>query len=168
MKRLRIQFLFAVAVLCSQASARMPVVPTLGSRVPQNVVVARTHAQECLTDINHHDPCASIKISNVLFTIAWDADTKAVSYLFTEDHHFRTDSELGVGGWCNIAPKVGEPVALFSYMDWLVTPKWAATFQSLSGDAAWYAALRKDASRPRYARIVGFVQSQYLKTGSEQ
>jgi hypothetical protein len=103
-------------MLGSQASAQMTDVPRLGARVPEKVVVARTHVQECLTDINHHDPCASIKISNVLFTIAWDADTKAVSYLFTEDHHFRTDSELGVGGLCNIAPKVGEPVALFSWI----------------------------------------------------
>ena len=113
--------------------------------------------------MNHHDPCASIKIESVLFTIAWDADSKLISYLFTEDHHFVTDSELGVGGSCNVAPKVGEPVTLFSYLDWLVTPKWADTLQGLSGDAVWYAALRKDASRPRYAKITGFVQSRYLK-----
>jgi len=31
----------------------------------------------------------------------WDGDTKTVSYLFTEDHHFVTDSELGIGGPCN-------------------------------------------------------------------
>lgn len=130
--------------------------------------MARTGDHECRTDVNHHDPCASIKIKNVLFTIAWDADTKAVTYLFTEDHRFIGDSELGVGGLCNVAPKVGEPVALFSYMNWLVTPKWADTNQDLSGDAVWYATLQKDATRLRYARITGFVQSRYLRTDAEE
>jgi hypothetical protein len=156
---------FAVAIFWSHAGAQVPEVPPLGSRVPEQVMVTRTGAQLCLTDVNYYDPCASIKIRNVLFTIAWDADTKAISYLLTEDHHFRTDSELGVGGSCNVAPKVGKPFALFSYMDWLVTPKWADTLQGLSGDAVWYAALRKDATRPRYARIAGFVQSRYLRVG---
>jgi hypothetical protein len=155
--------LFALALCAPQAEAQEMKVPTLGSRVPEQVIVARTGAQECPTDVDHRDPCASIKIESVVFTIAWDADSKLISYLFTEDHHFVTDSELGVGGSCNVAPKVGEPVALFSYLDWLVTPKWADTLQGLSGDTVWYAALRKDASRPRRAKITGFVQSRYLK-----
>jgi hypothetical protein len=156
---------FAVAIIGGDARGQVSKVPPLGSRVTEQVMVARTGAQECLTDVNHHDPCASTKIKNVLFTIAWDADTKAISYLFTEDHKFMTDSELGVGGSCNVAPKVGEPVALFSYLDWLVTPKWSDTRQDLSGAAVWYAALHKDATRPRYARIYGFVQSRYLRAG---
>jgi len=118
---------FAVLIWGSHARAQTPKVPLLGSRIPEYVLMKRTGDQECRTDVNHRDPCASIKIKNILFTVAWDADTKAITYLFTEDRRFVGDSELGVGGLCNVAPKVGEPVAFFSYMNWLVTPKWAGT-----------------------------------------
>lgn len=157
--------IFAIAIFSGHARAQLLSVPALGSQVPRQVLVARTGTQDCLTDVNHRDPCASVQIKNVRFLIAWDADSKAISYLFTEDHRFVTDSELGVGGHCNVAPKVGEPLALFSYLDWLVTPKWADTRQASSGDAVWYAALQKESARPRYATITGFVQSRYLKVG---
>ncbi|HWO37424.1 MAG TPA: hypothetical protein VNO32_52270 [Candidatus Acidoferrum sp.] len=160
-------YVFVAATFGSQAAAQLVSLPVLGSRASEQVM-AGNGDQQCMTDIDHHDPCASIKIKNVLFTIAWDADAKTVSYLFTEDHHFVTDSELGIGGSCNVAPKVGEPVALFPYLDWLVTPKWADTRQDLSGDALWYAALQKDATHPRYDRIAGFVQSRYLTEAKEQ
>lgn len=45
----------------------------------------------------------------------------------------------------------------------LVTPKWADMIGNLSGDAKWYAALRRDAPQSEYGKIVGFVQSRYLK-----
>jgi hypothetical protein len=161
-------YVFVAATFGSQAAGQVVSLPMLGSRVSEQVIAARNGDKECLTDIDHLDPCASIKVKDVLFTIAWDADTKTVSYLFTEDHHFVTDSELGIGGSCNVAPKVGEPIALFPYLDWLVTPKWADTRQDLSGDALWYAALRKDVTHPRYARIAGFVQSRYLTTNANE
>jgi hypothetical protein len=126
-------------------------------------LAARIDGQFCLTDAKHHDPCASIRIKNVLFEIAWDENTRAISYLFTSDHHFVTESELGVGGLCNIAPKIGEPVILSAFLDWMITRKWADASPDLSGDAVWYAALQKYSPKPRYARIVGFVQSRYLK-----
>jgi hypothetical protein len=34
----------------------------------------------------------------MLFKIAWDRETSAVTFLLTEDPHLVTDSELGVGG----------------------------------------------------------------------
>ena len=161
-------YVFVAATSGSQAAGQVASLPVLGSRVSEHVIAAGSGDQQCLTDIDHRDPCTSIKIKNVLFTIAWDADTRTVSYLFTEDHHFVTDSELGIGGSCNVAPKVGDLVALFPYLDWLVTPKWADTRQDLSGDARWYAALRKDATHPRYARITGFVQSRYLRADAKE
>ena len=59
--------------------------PKLGARVPPQVLRARTPSQQCLTDINHNDPCASVRIEQMLFTIAWDAHTKEMTYLFTSD-----------------------------------------------------------------------------------
>jgi hypothetical protein len=40
---------------------------------------------------------------------------------------------------------------------------WADSVEDLSGDAVWYAALRKESALLPYGRIVGFVQSRYLK-----
>jgi len=161
-------YVFAAATFGSQAAAQVLSVPHLGSRVSEQVIAARNGDQQCLTDIDHHDPCASIKINNVLFTIGWDETTKTVSYLFTEDHHFVTDSELGIGGQCNVAPRVGGPVVLFPYLDWLLARRWADTKHELTGDALWYAALQKDAAHPRYARIAGFIQSRYLRTDAKE
>jgi hypothetical protein len=71
-------------------------VPDLGSQVPSFVVKARN--RQCLTDIKHYDPCASVQIDGKSFTIAWDTQTKAITYTFTDDLHFQTDNELSVGG----------------------------------------------------------------------
>jgi hypothetical protein len=67
---------FVALMLGGHARAQVRTVPQLGSRVPELVLRARSHDQQCLTDVSHYDPCASIKIRNVLFTIAWDADTR--------------------------------------------------------------------------------------------
>jgi len=139
-------------------------VPALGSQVSPRVLKARLHAQECPTDINHRDPCASIKIKNVLFTIAWDKDTKAITYLFTDDRTFVTNSELSVGGECRLLDEGGTPEDVAQYMGWLVTPKWSDTEDAVSGKTIWYAALRRGA-KTGYGTIVGFVQSRYLKLG---
>jgi hypothetical protein len=101
----------------------------------------------------------------MLFAIAWDTHTKEITYLFTSDHRFLTDSELGVGGHTRLVDEDGKAFDLAQYMNWLVTPQWADTVQSLSGDATWYAALRRDATSPEYGTIGGFVQSRYLKKG---
>jgi hypothetical protein len=127
------------------------------------VLKASSDDKQCLTDINHRDPCASVRIERMLFTIAWDTQTKAITYLFTEDPRLVTDSELGVGGRCRLVNEAGQPDDVAGYMDWLVTPKWADTIRNLSGDVTWYAALRKDAPQSEYGKIVGFVQSRYLK-----
>jgi hypothetical protein len=157
--------LFALVLHAPQAEAQESNVPKLVSQVPQRVLRARTRSQGCLTGTNHHDPCASVRIKGTLFTIAWDTHTKEITYLFTSDHRFITDSELGVGGGCRLVDEGGKAFDLAQYMNWLVTPRWADTAGSLSGDATWYAALRRDTTSSEYGRVVGFVQSRYLKIG---
>lgn len=147
---------FALVLAIGQARAQETQVPDLGNQVPPYVLKARTRVQECLTDIARHDPCASVKIHSKRFMIAWDSKTKAVTYIFTEDPHFLTDSELSVGGSCGLS----DSTEVIRYKDWVITPKWADTARDLSGDAVWYVALRK--TTPEYSRIVGFVQSRYL------
>jgi hypothetical protein len=148
---------FALVLAVVQASAEEIDVPDLGFQVPAYVLKARTHSKECLTSIARHDPCASVTIRSKRFMIAWDSETKAITYIFTKDPRFLTDSELGVGGLCRLS----EPTEVVHYRGWLITPKWADTVRDLSGDAVWYAALRRTSAE--YTQIVGFVQSRYLK-----
>ena len=98
----------------------------------------------------------------MLFTIAWDTQTKTIRYLFTDDRRLVTDSELGVGGKCHLVDEAGKPDDVVPYIHWLVTLKWTDTIGVLSGDARWYAVLSRDALQSEYGKIVGFVQSRYL------
>ena len=100
--------IFSIMVLAGQVGAQEPKVPSLGSPVPKQVIAARSRGQRCLTDIDHHDPCASVRIRRVLFTVAWDEQTKVVTYLFIADHRLVTDSELGVGGGCRLVDETGK------------------------------------------------------------
>jgi hypothetical protein len=163
-----VAFPLLAAAFIVDASGQIQSVPLLGSHVPEQVIRARAGDQQCLVDLDRHDPCASVKIKGILFTIAWDAETRAISYLFTDDHHFVTDSELGIGGSCNVAPKTGEPVALFPYLDGLVAPKWSDAKRDMSGNAVWYAVLHRDTLFPRRATITGFVQSRFLEIASQE
>src|SRR5580700_8136424 len=83
--------LFSVMIFSRCVGAQELKVPSLGSPVPKQVVTAQTRAQRCLTDVNRHDPCASVRIRGLLFTIAWDEQTNVVTYLFTADHRLVTD-----------------------------------------------------------------------------
>lgn len=150
-------FFFALVLGGVKASAEETYMPNLGFDVPGYVLKARTRAQKCITDVARHDPCASVKISGKKFIIAWDSDTKAITYIFTEDRRFLTDSELSVGGSCRLSRSTEN----VHYKGWLITPAWSDTAKDLSGDALWYAALWK--ITPEYSRIVGFVQSRYLR-----
>ncbi len=155
--------LIAVLMLAGRVDAQDAKLPSLGSPVPKQVITARTRGQQCLTDVNHHDPCASVRIRGVLFTVAWDEQTKVVTYLFTADHHLVTDSELGVGGGCRLVDEAGRPYVGVRYIGWFITPKWADTIRDFSGDAIWYAALRRDAPQSENGTVVAFVRSRYLR-----
>jgi hypothetical protein len=154
---------FAIVLAVLPAGAQAKHAPEIGAQVPPYVVRARTHSQQCFTDIDRRDPCASVKIGGWFFTIAWDARTRAIVYIFTDDRRLVTDSELSVGGSCRLVDEAGRPDETSSYMGWVITPQWADTVRDLSGDAIWYAALRKETSNPEDGQIVGFLQSRYLK-----
>jgi len=153
----------AILLLAGRVEGQDAKVPSLGSPVPKQVTTARTPSQQCLTDVNHHDPCASLRIRGVLFTVAWDEQTKVVTYLFTADHRLVTDSELGVGGGCRLVDEAGKPYVFVQYIGWLVTTAWADTIRDFSGDAVWYAALRPDDPQSENGKVVGFLQSRYLR-----
>jgi hypothetical protein len=153
----------AILLLAGRVDAQDPKVPSLGSPVPKQVITARTRGRQCLTDVNHHDPCASVRIRGVLFTVGWDEQTKVVTYLFTADHRLVTDSELGVGGGCRLVDEAGKPYFFVPYTGWLITTAWTDTIRDFSGDAIWYAALRRDGPQSENGTVVAFVQSRYLR-----
>ena len=153
-------------VLCaSRAVAQNKQIPKLGSEVPAYVLKARADSQQCLTDTGDRDPCASVKIGKTEFTIAWDVTTNKVTYLFTSDPGLIMDGELSVGRTCSLVEPAVTPNKLFHYMNWLITPAWVSTARNVSGEARWYAALRRNAANSVYGTIVSFVQSRYLNAG---
>ena len=112
---------------------------------------------------HYRDPCVTVNISAHRVTVAWDQQTRAVTYLFTDDQRLLGDSELSVGGSCRVAGDSGRSASrLIKYGQWLVTEDWRESFREWSGAATWYAALRVDSEKPGYATIVGFVQDRYL------
>jgi hypothetical protein len=125
-------------ILCvSQGLAQKTNVPKLGSKVPSYVQKARADSQECVTDpqAGHRDPCASVTIQKTRFTIAWDAKTNEITYLFTDDPNLIMDSELSVGGSCRLVEQDGKPIEIFDYMGWLITPEWTDVARRVSDDA---------------------------------
>ncbi len=158
--------LLVVVSIGADAKAQRSKVPLLGSQVPKSVMMARVGHHQCLTDVNHHDPCSSIKIRGLRFTIAWDAHTKDITYIFTDDRRLVTDSELGVGGAGTLVDEEGKPYPVAEYVGWLITPYWSDTTQYLSDDAIWYAALRRGPGAED-GTVVAFVQSRYLKLPQE-
>ena len=153
---------FCVTLCSAQDGAQGASFPKLGDPVPAYILKARLQSALCVTDVSHRDPCATLRIEGFLFTVAWDANTAAITYLFTQDLHVITDSELGVNGSCRVVDQAGSPYQMTQYLDWLVTPKWADAIRDLSGDATWYATLAKNPKKPGYGQIEGFVQSRYL------
>jgi hypothetical protein len=150
-----IPFLLLASTLASQTKPRL----RLGATVPQIALAYK--GKNCLTDVGHYDPCASLKVGRAMFTVAWDANSKAITYVFTRD--LVTDSELAAGGSCRVQDEFGKPDATTPYNEWVIDPKWVDTAEDVSGDALWYAVLKPSPSNREYAQIVGFIQTKYLK-----
>jgi hypothetical protein len=152
----------ALVLLALPSSAQIAHLPQLGDPAPTAVFGAEKHGKVCETGLGHKDPCAEIEIAKIKFTVAWDAQTKAITYLFTDDRRVLTDSHLSVGTTCLVVDSSGVPDPTVPYMKWIIDPKLKGAYTSAAGNATWYAALQKDGDDPHYGNIVGFVQSSYL------
>jgi hypothetical protein len=145
----------------SPAHAQLKNVPQLGSPLPASLNTADKHEKRCHTADVHLDPCTEVEIGNVRYTIAWDEQTKAITYLFTADPHILTDNGLAVGNSLRVAD-AGTSDPVVPYMKWMIDPKWKDTDGKL-GAATWYAVLHKDDYDRHFGDVVGFVQSSYLQ-----
>jgi hypothetical protein len=154
--------LFAALVgLCATSSAHD--VPALGSKLPGFVLRASNGSRECETGAAHREPCTTVLVKGHPLTIAWDEQTKEITYLFTDDPKLAGDSELGIGGLCRLSGDAGRSDSpVFPFMRWLISPDWTESFLDWSGRAIWYAALRRSEENRAYSIIEGFVQSRYL------
>jgi hypothetical protein len=146
----------------SPAHAQIENLPQLGTPVPAPILAADKKEKRCRTGETQVDPCTEVAIGDVRYTIAWDAGTQAVTYLFTDDPHVVTDNGLAVGNSLRIAD-AGNTDTTVPYMKWMIDPKWKDTDARL-GKAVWYAALRKDYDH-HFGDVVGFVQSRYIPIG---
>jgi hypothetical protein len=142
-----------------KATPRPAVLPSLGDPVPAAILKARAASKTCDTGEGRHDPCATVPIHRERITIAWDAATARVTWLYSTT--LTTDSDIAVGDEGRIdSDSPVTPYLVAAITHGFVTPDWADTVQDLSGSALWYAVMRP--SRPHYGKIVGFVLSIYL------
>jgi hypothetical protein len=148
-----------VPALPARAQARS--LPKVGAPVP-DFVTAEKHTKECATGTGHKDPCVELEIDRIKYTVAWDAQTKAVTWLFTDDRRIVTDTQLAVGNSCRLVQDSGAPDAIVSYLKWIIDPRWKGMAPDITGSAVWYAALHKDPFDATFGSVVGFVQSAYL------
>ena len=158
-----IRLFISFVVLLPWTGAQAQEFPVIGAEVSAYLVRTRSETKQCESGTTHHDPCATVNIRGHRVTVAWD-QTKAVTYLFTDDRRLVGDSELSVRGSCRVAGDSGRGDSrLIKYRQWLVTEDWGERFSKWSGEATWYAALHVHSEKPGYATIVGFVQSRYRK-----
>lgn len=147
----------------SPARAQLKNLPQLGSPAPASFFTSAKHEKECRTGADHRDPCTEVAIGGIRYTIAWDAQTKDVTYLFTDDRALVTDSGLSVGSTCRVIEDSGAPDPTVSYMKWVIDPKWKGRNASSADPRVWFAAMHKDGLDPKYGDIVGFIQSSYIQ-----
>jgi hypothetical protein len=145
------------------AHAQIAHLPHLGSPVPPSLLTVEKHEKQCRTAKSHYDPCVEIDIQKIRYTVAWDAQTKNVTYLFTDDRHLVTDTGLAVGNVCRVVADSGHPDSTVSYLKWVIDPRWKDQASKLGQTSVWFAALQKDNFDTTYDNIVGFVQSRYLQ-----
>ncbi|HTV15154.1 MAG TPA: hypothetical protein VME68_10585 [Acidobacteriaceae bacterium] len=150
----------ALLLPAAPVQAQVRSLPKLGAPVP-DFVTAEKH-KECSTGPGHKDPCAEIDIEKIRYIVGWDAQTKAVTWLFTDDRRLVTDTQLAVGNSCHLVQDSGAHDSTVPYLKWIIDPRWKGPATSLTGNAIWYAALQKQPFDDTYGSIVGFVQSAYL------
>jgi len=141
------------------ARAQLASLPQIGSAIPPALVAAQK-TKPCRTSNDHADPCADVQIGDVRYTIAWDEQSKAVTYLFTDDRHVITDNGLAVGNDLRVGDG-GKFDPTVPYMKNFIDLKWKDTSTRL-GTSTWYAVLHKDDYDRHFGAVVGFVQSRYI------
>lgn len=139
--------------------AQLNSLPQLGSTLPPTLVTGEK-PKFCHTSSDHTDPCAEVAIGGVRYTIAWDEQTRAITWLFTDDHHLVTDSGLAVGNDLRVGDG-GQYDPTVPYMKWFIDPKWKDTDAKV-GSAVWYAVLHKDDFDHHFGQVAGFIQSRYI------
>ena len=120
--RMRYGGLLFVSVFGLCAASLAQSVPTLGSKVPASVPTSSASLQ-CDTGKGHRDPCTKMLAKGHRLTIAWDKQTKEITYLYTEDRKLVGDSELQVGGFCRIGSDGGR-----QFLVWILSPDWTEQF----------------------------------------
>ena len=157
---------FAVAAQAQPGARRTvpkpsPVVsiPRLGDEVPAALLKRASAAHPCDTGEGRLDPCATLTEGRDRITVAWDAASHHVTYLYSTT--LDTDNDIRVGDVLAIDPD--SPITPFPIAGTphrFVTSDWCDTDSDVSGRAVWCAVLVP--VRPRSGKVVGFVQSLYL------
>jgi hypothetical protein len=166
MQRSLVPTLFALPVCvlllsAPPAHAQLKSPLRLGAPIPASLDNADKHEKRCHTSDTQVDPCTEVKIGSIRCTIAWDEQTKAITYLFTDDRSLVTDNGLAVGNSLRLSD-AGQSDTTVPYMKWMIDPKWKDT-DARMGTAVWYAVLHKDSLDHHFGDVVGFVQSRYIQ-----
>ena len=134
-------------------------VPQLGDEVPESLLKRSSSAKPCDVGDGKTDPCAPLTAGRDRITVAWDATTRRVTYLYSAT--LDTDDDIRAGDLLAIDPD--SPITAFpahGAPHRFVTVDWCDTDAALSGRALWCAVMVP--TRPRSGKVLGFVQSLYL------
>lgn len=133
--------------------------PQLGDEVPAPLLKRAITAKPCDVGDSKTDPCATLSAGHDRVTVAWDATTHRVTYLYSTT--LNTDDDIRAGDLLAIDPD--SPITPFpthASPHRFVTIDWCDTDRDLSGEALWCAVMTP--ARPRSGKVLGFVQSLYL------
>ena len=133
-------------------------VPQLGDEVPASLL-KRPTGKPCDVGDGRTDPCATLITGRNRITVAWDAASHRVTFLYSTT--LVTDSDIRAGDLLGIDPD--SPITPFpspTAPHRFLTIDWCDTDRDLSGEALWCAVMVP--VRPRSGKVLGFVQSLYL------
>ena len=131
----------------------------LGDEVPEALLKRSSPAKPCEIGDGKTDPCGNIAAGRDRVTVAWDATTHRVTYLYSTT--LDTDEDIRAGDV--LAIDSGSPITPFpahGSPHRFVTVDWCDTDRGLSGPSLWCAVMVP--THPRSGKVVGFVQSLYL------
>ena len=73
----------------------------IGTRLSQ-IQVSGTKTTHCVTRPSQIWSCADLVVGGDRFKVGYDAKTRVVKYLFTDDRNFKTNDGLRVGSWIEV------------------------------------------------------------------